>query len=109
MVSALPKPRSETKAAVTVTQHSAIWAASRQSRSAQRRPAKDWIPPLLIASLGSVLNICRSGITPHTAPANTEISKTIRINDGCGSTENLIGYSAGGCQAARPLSANHDK
>src|SRR5258706_392627 len=41
MVSALPKPRSETKAAVTVTQQSAICAASRTSRRAQRRPAED--------------------------------------------------------------------
>ncbi len=48
--------------------------------------AEDWIPPLLMASFGSVLNICRSGITPNTTPASTEISNAIRINDGCGST-----------------------
>ncbi len=71
MVRALPRPRSETKAAVTVTQQSAICAASSTSRSAQRRPAEDWLPPLLIASLGSVLNICRSGITPNSTPASS--------------------------------------
>src|ERR1700730_3851757 len=109
MVNALPRPRSETKAAVTVTQQSAICAASRTSRSAQRRPAEDWLPPLLIASFGSVLNICRSGITPNRTPASTEIRPAIRINDGCGSTWNLKGNLVGGCQLARPVRAIHAK
>src|SRR6202140_5814593 len=106
MVNALPRPRRETKAAVTVTQQSAICAASRTSRRAQLRPAEDWLPPLLIASFGSVLNICRSGITPNRTPATTEIRKAIRTNDGCGITaRNLIGNVVGACQVARPLRA----
>src|ERR1700674_4379473 len=107
MVMALPKPRSDTKAAVTVTQQSATCAASRTSRSAQRCPAaEDWIAPLLIASFGSVLNISRSGISPNTTPASSEISIPIRINDGCGcTTEKFMGYSVGGCQLARPVRA----
>ena len=40
MVSALRSPRSDTKAAVTVTQQSAICAASRMSRRAHRRRRK---------------------------------------------------------------------
>ncbi len=108
MVRALPRPRSETKAAVTVTQQSAICAASSTSRRAQRRPVEAWIPPLLIASFGSVLNICRSGITPNNTPASTEIRNAIRINDGCGRTIwNPNGYSVGGCQLARPVRAIH--
>src|SRR6266576_6221168 len=107
-VIALPSPRSETKAAVTVTQQSAICAASSTSRSAQRRPAANWLPPPLIVSFGSVLNICRSGISPKTTPAATEIRNAIRINDGCGRTKkSLRGYLVGGCQLARPVSAIH--
>src|SRR5260370_42687134 len=105
MVSALPRQRSETKEAVTVTQQSAICAASRTSRRAQRRPAEDWLPPLLIASFGSVLNICRNGISPNTTPARTEIRNAPRINDGCGSTWNFIGKLVGGRQPARPVMA----
>src|SRR6266849_4956570 len=107
MVIALPRPRKETKAAVTVTQQSAICAASKTSRRAQRRPATDWIPPLLIISFGSVLNICRRGITPNTTPAATEMRNAIRINEGCGNTKNFIGYLVGGCQLERPVRAIH--
>jgi hypothetical protein len=83
-VSDLTMPRMETKAAVTVTQQSAICAANRTSRSAQRRPALDWLPAPLMASLGSAWKICRSGINPNSAQASTEIRNAIRINEGCG-------------------------
>src|SRR5271156_6590739 len=108
MVTALLRPRSETKAAVTVTQQSAICAASSASRSAQRRPGEAWLPPLLIASFGSVLNICRKGITPNKTPASSDRRNAIRINDGCGTTRNLIGNRVGGCQLESPSSAIHE-
>src|ERR1700687_3536971 len=108
MVNALPRPRRETKAAVTVTQQSAICAANSTSRSAQRRPAEDWLPLLLIVSFGSLLNTCRSGIIPNKTPAITEIRNAIRINEGCGiAKRKLRGYLVVEGQLARPVSAIH--
>ena len=92
---------------MTVTQHRTTWAANSTSRSAQRRPAWDWFTPLFMASLGSALNICRSGITPNMTPASTEIRNAITIKDDCGIMWKLIGYSVGGCQFARPVMASH--
>src|ERR1700687_6453843 len=108
MVNALPRPRRETKAAVTVTQQTATAPANSTSRSAQRRPAEDVLPLLLILSFGSLLNTCRSGIIPNKTPAITEIRNAIRINEGCGiAKRKLRGYLVGGCQLARPVSAIH--
>src|SRR5260370_33565272 len=105
---ALLGPGSETNAGVTVTQQSAFCPAGRTSRRAQpvlpkNRRVEDWIPPFLIASFGSVLKICRNGITPNSIPASTEISNAIRIKDGCGCIWNLKGYSVGGGQFCRPV------
>jgi len=101
MVMALPRPRSETKAAVTVTQQSATCAANNTSRSAQRVPRR--IGFRLDRVIGIGLEYLSQWITPNTKPASTEISNPIRINDGCGcTTKNFIGYSLGGCQFARP-------